>query len=111
VQNVLRLKLLNRLEHSATFEVLVDHPAAAHVRVVEGELRLNPNEMETFHLQVHCPPDEFRNGQCPIQLRVRSDNGDVRSIRFKLIGPYVPWSPTEDEEDEDAHEKPTGGKP
>jgi cytochrome c oxidase accessory protein FixG len=101
VQNVLRLKLLNRRERIAAFQLSVARPETARVQVVEGGLQVAPNQMESFHVQVFCPVSEFRNGQCPIELRIQSDAGDARTLGFKLIGPYVPWSPNGQRAEED----------
>ncbi len=95
VQNLLRLKLTNRLDAAACYSMSVREPLTAHTTLSESEIRLGPNESETFHVQVLCPMHEFHNGQCPIRLVVQSDQGDNLELDFKLIGPFLKTALTE----------------
>lgn len=90
VQNLLRLKLTNRLNTTESYHVSILEPATARAHVTEPELRIEPNQTQTFHLQVFCPPQTFRNGQSPIRIVVERERGDAVELEFKLIGPYQP---------------------
>jgi cytochrome c oxidase accessory protein FixG len=89
VQNLMRLKLTNRRDSPDRYRVTLLEPAGATSHFSESELGLEPNQTQTFHLQILCPRARFRNGQSAARLRVESSGRDAIELDFKLIGPFA----------------------
>ncbi len=88
VQNLLRLKLTNRVDEVNSFRVTVVEPAGAELHLSEASVALAPYATETFHLQVTCAKDLFRNGRAPLKLLVENDRKESREFEFVLLGPF-----------------------
>jgi cytochrome c oxidase accessory protein FixG len=88
VRNILKLKLTNRGTESMTFTANVVTPETAVLSVREGEMTLEPDQMETYHMSVIADREHFSNGRARLKMTVENQNEVSRTINFKLIGPY-----------------------
>jgi cytochrome c oxidase accessory protein FixG len=88
VQNLLRLKLTNRIDALSRFQLTILEPAAGNLDVSEQPIEVGPGASNTFHFRVTCSADQFRNGRAPLRLVVANDRGESREMEFQLMGPY-----------------------
>lgn len=87
IRNLMRLKLTNRSSHESGYQVAVQQPAGALLRLLESDERLGPGETATWHFEVLAAPTTFTNGRADCVLGVRDDEGAERTLEFKLLGP------------------------
>ena len=88
VRNLLRLKLTNRTEELAQYQVSIVEPSSAEIEIRQKTLELAGQATKTFQLQVVANRDSFVTGRANLMLRVENQDQDFVLIDFKLIGPY-----------------------
>ena len=88
IRNLLKLKLTNRTDQAMPFSVTPLKPDGSEIEISENEIRLEPREVRTFHLELIVPRNAFQQGRASLQLKIENDKQISRTIPFKLIGPY-----------------------
>ncbi len=89
IRNLAQLIVTNRSERPLSLQVeAVDNPEVI-TRVRERDLRLEPQEKCTFHLEIVAPRAMFRDGNLDLVLRIALDERTSREIPFRMIGPRL----------------------
>jgi polyferredoxin len=114
VQNMLKVKIVNRAESSSTFHVaLVDEPTG-RIELEKPDILVQPGEMLTVPVRAILPADAFPKPQHPVKILVTGPDGYSKTISMTMLGPVhkqhknpapgqKPQSPTNAE--------PAGGTP
>jgi cytochrome c oxidase accessory protein FixG len=91
VDNLVRVKLVNRTAEPRTYTVEAVSPKGIRVSVIES-VRLEPLAMGTEPVHLMAPAELFRasGGALTVRLRVTDDTGAVRERDYLLYGPAAP---------------------
>lgn len=87
VENILRIKILNRDNQPSTYRIEVLEPAEA--RISDGELvqSIEPGESVEQPVHIYTPRDVFRAGKAHLKLRVVDPEDQAVEKNFSLLGP------------------------
>ncbi len=88
VRNLLKLKITNRVDPEMALSVECLSPSSAVVEMQEKEPSVSGRGVETFHLSVVAPRNEFEQGRSKVNLKITNQNDESRTIQLQLIGPY-----------------------
>jgi cytochrome c oxidase accessory protein FixG len=114
VQNMLKVKIVNRAETASTFRVtLVDEPTG-RIELENPDILVQPGEMLTVPVRAILPADAFPKPQHPVKILVTGPDGYAKTVTMTMLGPVhkqhtnpapsqQPQSPTNAE--------PAGGTP
>jgi cytochrome c oxidase accessory protein FixG len=88
IQNVMRLKLVNRTEKETEFTIHLLDVDNAQLTLQNGEpIALKPEETKTISFLVTFPPSEAVTGSREVQLEVKSSQNASRKLSFTLLAP------------------------
>ncbi len=87
VENVIRLRIVNRTDAPATYSLAGVSPATLRITSVQANISAGPREtvMEPVHLVI--PQADFGPGVLDVVLRVTNQTADSRDIPFRMLGP------------------------
>jgi polyferredoxin len=89
IDDTLRLSLTNRTTEDRIYKLSVVSPAGGAVRTIEpGETRLVGGEHRYVPILISAKFSEFKDGRCPIRLKIEDNDGEQRIIDYILLGPY-----------------------
>ena len=89
IENTLRLHLTNRSDDPRTYSLEMLSPAGSNIRVIDTDVvTLESGERRIVPVLISAPFSTFVDAKCPIQLRIRDNQGEERILEYKLLGPY-----------------------
>ncbi|WP_442485722.1 cytochrome c oxidase accessory protein CcoG [Aeoliella sp. SH292] len=88
IENVLRVKLVNREKTDAVYRFNVEVPADA--TIVEGDTSapVAPGATAMHVVRISAPREVFRGGKTELELRIVNESNQLAIERFFLLGPY-----------------------
>jgi cytochrome c oxidase accessory protein FixG len=87
VRNTLRVKIVNRLDHSADFSMSVVGIEGARLLVDPPVVRVGPGEMLTVPAEIDAPPAAFHAGHAAVTVLISGPNKFECRRPFTLLGP------------------------
>ncbi|QDU55755.1 cytochrome c oxidase accessory protein CcoG [Aeoliella mucimassa] len=87
VENILRVKIVNRAEESSGYRIEVIEPAEAKISSGSTVEVIDPGLEETQPVHIHAPRYIFRAGKVDLKLRIIDDQDRVVEERFFMLGP------------------------
>ena len=88
VANRVRVRVRNQTPKAASYEIKVDQPATASVRVVGvSPITVQPEEMTRTEAWVVVPPETIQNGTQQATIRIVFSDGTEHTAQFPLLGP------------------------
>jgi len=87
ISNSFRIKLTNRMDHPADYQISVLDNRAARLTVEENPVHVTPTEPRTQGLIIVLPRAAFTLGFCDLTLRVTDVQGFSRDLPCRLVGP------------------------
>ncbi|MCC6507964.1 MAG: cytochrome c oxidase accessory protein CcoG [Pirellulaceae bacterium] len=89
IDNSLKLSLTNRTTEARHYELAILVPASGTVRPIESpEIQLSGGEHQFVPVLVSAAFEEFKDGRCPVKLKIKDDQGEERIVDYILLGPY-----------------------
>lgn len=89
VRNILKLKITNRSDALMEFETALAVPENILIELRESTFTVEPRATRTFHISVLADPSEFDSGRANLEFQLTNQDEVSRTMRFKLIGPYL----------------------
>lgn len=87
VQNMLRVKIVNRGEEPATFTMLLANEPSGRIEAEQQEILVQPGQMLTVPVRAVLPASEFAGMQHAVKIEVRGPQDYRKVIPFVLLGP------------------------
>ncbi|MFO0923094.1 MAG: cytochrome c oxidase accessory protein CcoG [Pirellulales bacterium] len=89
IDNSLRLSLTNRTDNKHSYQMKILTPDGGTVRSIESELvELDPQEHRVVPILISVPFEKFDDARCQVQFHIRDDQGEERTIKYMVLGPY-----------------------
>jgi cytochrome c oxidase accessory protein FixG len=86
VANPLTIKIVNRLDHDATFEVRSADPGA-RIICEQSPITVASQQLVTLPATIIAPSGSFTRGQHMASVEVSSSNGTHKAIPYRMMGP------------------------
>jgi cytochrome c oxidase accessory protein FixG len=87
VSGPIRVKVVNRSGGDRTYTVSISRPEGLVLIAPANPFRLQEGKSETSGMFVNASAEEFRDGLLDIRVRVEDDEGFVKEIPYRLLGP------------------------
>lgn len=86
ISNPVRIKIVNRTDHAATYLVSVTDPS---IRIVSetDPIRIEGGKSATIAAAIIAPGSAFMSGGKDIMLRITDGTGFTKDRRYRLLGP------------------------
>ena len=104
VSNQIRLKIANRGDAAAVYNVEVVGDIGARLMAQELPFSVEPGESRTEGILIITPRDVFKHGRREITLRVTDEGDFSRDMPYQLLGPAGPAPTRQDDEDDEDHD-------
>ena len=90
VSNSMRIKITNRREVSADYQIEPTDDIVTRIELVENPLTIEPGGSRTEGVLIVLPRSAFTNGVRDITLHISDGAGFEQTIPCRLLGPYGP---------------------
>jgi polyferredoxin len=88
IANRLRFRVRNQTARASSFEIEVEEPEDAEIRVVGVQpITLEPGEMKRIEAFVIFPTDAFKGSHMEGEFELKFSDGTVEKREFALLGP------------------------
>ncbi len=90
VSNSMRIKITNRREMAAAYQVEPVGDVVTRIELAENPLAIDPGASRTEGVLIVLPRSAFTKGVCDIVLHISDGAGFEQAITCRLLGPYGP---------------------
>ncbi len=87
VENILRVRIVNRLEVPNTYRIEVAEPTEAVISDGREVGSVEPGKTAEQAVHIHAPREVFRGGRVGLMLHILDDQDRLVKERFFLLGP------------------------
>ncbi len=87
VENILRVRIVNRSEEPMAYRIEVEQPDAARITHGAEVEQVGPGQTIEQPVHVHAPRDVFQAGRTSLVLRITDEQDQVTIEQFFLLGP------------------------
>ncbi len=104
IGNQLRIKVVNRRETAATYEISAQGPAGVRVESESFPLRLESGEMKMAAAIVEVPAAAITAGSCTVQIVITDGAREVSRSSYTMMGPAAGHHAQHERREESGHD-------
>lgn len=86
IENVWRVKIVNRSTDTRTYIITTDHPEVA-VQTTRDKIEIGPGQSVTEPIHLYIPQSAFTGGILVTDVIVTDDQGNTKNRMCRLLGP------------------------
>lgn len=88
IGNPVRVKIVNRTDHPATYAIAVSGVDGAHLQIDNAQsTTINAGESATIPAMIVAPFEDFERGRCVVNIVISDGARFTQSIAWPLMGP------------------------